>query len=95
MFKLSSLFLSMAFLLFVGWIFLATDPHERLDRGCRPVDWTGNLVLSLSAFVYPQGQTAVDATFKKIDYACQYTVWRLIYEEDWKAQQELTAKGEQ
>jgi hypothetical protein len=88
MFKLSSFFLSICFVVFMAWIFMSTDVHERLDRACKPVDWTGNVVLSMAAFVAPKSQTSVDAFFKKTDYACQYTIWRLIYEDEWKAQQQ-------
>jgi hypothetical protein len=88
MFKLSSFFLSVCFVIFIAWTFMPTDVHVRLERACKPVDWAGNIVLSMTAFVYPSGQASVDAFFKKTDYACQYSIWRLIYEEDWKSQQQ-------
>jgi hypothetical protein len=91
MFKISSLIFSMMFVFYVGWIMTSTDPHDRLSRACSPVDWMGNITLSLTAFVKPDGQASVDAFFKKTDYACQYSLWRLFYEEDWKSQQSAQA----
>lgn len=90
MFKISSFLFSMVFVFFIGWVVMPTDHHVRLERACKPVDWTGNVVLSMTAFIKPSGQSTVDTFFKKTDYACQYALWRLMYEEDWKAEQRET-----
>ena len=87
MFKMSSLVFSMIFVFFIGYVVISTDPHERLERACQPVDWMGNLTLSLVAFVKPDAQAGVNSFFEKTDYACQYTLWRLLHEKDYKAAQ--------
>lgn len=93
MFKISSLIFTMCFVFYIGWIVVSTDPHQRLDRACRPVNWTGNIVLSMAAFVAPSSQSTVDAAFKKGDYACQYSLWRLLYEDDWKKSNAASGRG--
>jgi len=75
---------SIGFVVFIVWILLASTPQTRLERACRPVDWTGNLATSTAALVAPSYQQSVTKTFRSIDYSCQYMLWRLFYEDDYK-----------
>lgn len=84
-------FWGLLFLGFVVWILAAAAPDKRIENFCRPVVWTGNVVTSMSALVLPQHQTRVQGWFNNLDYGCQYTVWRLFYQDDynkWKATQD-------
>lgn len=83
---LSSLF-GVLVLIYIGWIFLAGMPSERIDRGCRPVGWVGNIVTSIFAMGAPTLSKGSYRTFNNIEYGCQYAVWRLIYEKDWVEEQ--------
>jgi len=76
-------FWGLLFLAFVGWIFISANPTERLDRLCRPVGWSGNIIVSLSAMAVPEQQGTVQSWFDKLEYGCQYTAWRLLYQSDW------------
>ena len=76
-------FWGLLFLAFIGWIFISDSPNERLERVCKPIPWTGNLVTSLSSLVVPQHQVNIKRFSEKVDYGCQYTLWRLIYQEDY------------
>lgn len=90
-------FWGLLFLGFVFWIVIATSPLQRIENGCRPVGWVGNVTTSLSALVLPQQQARVKGWFEKLEYGCQYTFWRLFYEDDynkWKASTEVTAPAE-
>lgn len=83
-------FWGLVFLGFVFWIIAAADPNQRIQNGCRPIGWTGNVVTSLSALVLPKQQVTVQKWFDDVEYGCRFTVWRLFYQEDynkWKAQQ--------
>lgn len=85
-------FFGLLFLAFVGWIFVAGTPTDRIDHFCRPISWTGNVVVSMSALVLPKSQTTVQGYFDKVDYGCQYMTWRLFYQSDynaWRAAQNL------
>lgn len=78
-------FWGLLFLAFVGWAFLGGDGGERIARGCKPLGWAGNAVVSLTALGIPSQQARVDGWFKKFEYGCQYAVWRLVYEGDYTA----------
>lgn len=76
-------FWGLLFLAFVGWIFIVADPSERLVRVCRPIGWSGNVVVSVSALVVPDQQRTVQGWFDKLEYGCRYTTWRLLYQTEW------------
>ena len=84
-------FWGMLFLAFVAWVFLSGTPDERIKSACRPVGWTGNVVVSVSALVLPDQQTRVQGYFNKFEYGCRFLTWRLFYQEaynNWLAQQQ-------
>jgi len=83
-------FWGMLFLAFVAWVFLSGTPDDRIKSVCRPVGWTGNVVVSVSALVLPDQQTRVQGYFNKFEYGCRFLTWRLFYQEaynTWLAQQ--------
>jgi len=90
-------FWGLLFLAFVAWIVLAASPTQRIENACRPVHWVGNVVTSGSALALPKQQVTVQRWFDKIEYGCQYTVWRLFYQEaynEWvRAEEEARAKA--
>lgn len=70
---------------FIAYIFIADSPKGRIDRVCKPVEWTETVFVSITALVYPKGQGTVSSWFKQGDYSCQYIFWRQFYEDDYKA----------
>lgn len=78
----STLF-GVALLIWVAWIILATDHVARIERTCQPILWAGNAITSIIALTVPAYQDKVDASFARLDYGCRYTVWRLVYEQDY------------
>lgn len=76
-------FWGILFLLFVGWIFIPGTPNTRIEHACAPIGWSGNVVTSLSALALPNTQQTAQRWFDKFEYGCQYTVWRLIYQDEY------------
>lgn len=76
-------FWGLLFLAFVVWIFMAGDGSTRIARGCRPIAWGGNVVVSLTALALPNQQSGVKRWVDKVEYGCQYTAWRLFYQDDY------------
>ena len=76
-------FWGLVFLGFVVWIFMAVDGSARIERGCRPVGWAGNVAVSLTALVLPKEQNAVKKGADKAEYSCRYATWRLFYQADY------------
>lgn len=76
-------FWGIIFLVFVGWVFLAGTPESRIKNFCRPIGWTGNVVVSMSALVVPDQQSRLQGYFDKFEYSCQYLNWRLFYQDEY------------
>lgn len=74
----------LAVVVYIGWIVMAMSPMQRISRGCMPISWAGNLTVSLVAFLNPQWEAGTDHFFDRTDYVCRYSVWRLIYGQEWK-----------
>lgn len=89
-------FWGLMFLAFVVWVFIGASPNSRIANGCRPVGWSGNVVTSLTVLVLPSQETKIQGWFDNLEYGCQYTAWRLFYQDDYnKYLAEQAAKAEQ
>lgn len=80
-------FWGILFLIFVGWIFVPGHPTTRIDHACRPIGWGGNIITSVSSLAMPAQQQTIQKWFDKFEYGCQYTVWRLIYQDQYNQEQ--------
>ena len=69
--------------IFVFWVFAAPLPSERIVRVCQPIHWAGNLVTSTTALASEKHTDTSVRWSDKMNYSCQYMVWRLLYQEDW------------
>lgn len=78
-------FWGLLFLAFVAWIILATTPTKRIEHACRPIHWVGNVITSGAALAVPTQQQTIQRWFDKLEYGCQYTTWRLFYQEEYNA----------
>jgi len=63
-------FWGLLFLAFVVWIFVAGDGAARIERGCRPIQWAGNVMVSVTALAVPSQQAGVKRWVDKSEYAC-------------------------
>ena len=69
-------------LMFLGWVFLASTPQERMDRSCSWVGGTGALVEATGeVFTSPGSDTVLTIReyTNKLEYGCQYIIWRAFY----------------
>lgn len=86
-------FWGLLFLGFVFWVFVAGGGNTRIERGCRPIAWGGNVVVSLTALALPSQQSGVKSWVDKAEYGCRYTTWRLFYQDEYnkalEAQQQV------
>lgn len=78
-----STLIGVAILVWVAWIVLATDSEARIERTCQPVLWFGNVATSLTQLTFNEYQDSVQESFESADYACRFTVWRLLHEDAW------------
>lgn len=71
------------FMFFVVWMVAPANPTERMERACAPVNWIGNVTVSITAAVSAKNTAKVQSLFDSGNYHCQYILWRLFYEKDW------------
>lgn len=48
----------LALLMFIGWAMVSDTPTMRMERACRPVNWMGNLTVSMAALTEPSTRQA-------------------------------------
>ncbi|MBU9199792.1 hypothetical protein KTD31_00065 [Burkholderia multivorans] len=81
--QVKEILLGIPLVIFVFWVFAAPLPSERIVRVCQPIHWVGNLATSTTALA-SQSSTGTSARWSdKLNYSCQYMVWRLLYQEDY------------
>lgn len=78
---------------FIG-IFIVTSPADRMEKACAPVTWLGSIATSMSMLFNVDDKTIFKTRemFRSGAYGCKFTVWRLFYEDEWKAEQAAIAK---
>lgn len=79
--NVKELLIGLPVLVFVLWVFSAPIPQQRIDRGCQPINWVGNIATSTTALVTDSHTTTAARWSEKLTYSCQYTVWRLFYQD--------------
>ena len=74
---------SILFMVFVAWVFIADGGEQRITRACKPIDWGGVVFESITDLTFPEYSRNVDKWMDSAEFSCQYTVWRLFYEQEW------------
>jgi len=72
---------------FLLWTLLAAKPELRIERVCRPIQWSQNVAESIIGLTLPRLVTSVTESFGRVEYGCQYSVWRLFYEKKYIEEQ--------
>lgn len=81
--QLKELILGVPVLMFILWVFSAPVPQQRIVRVCEPIHWVGNVATSTTALATEQHTETTVRWSDKMNYSCQYMVWRLFYQEDY------------
>lgn len=71
-------------LIFAVWCLMGANRSMQMERACRPVGWFGNVTVSIVAVTAGSWVKSVAHSFDKVDYTCQYALWRLFYERAWQ-----------
>ena len=82
MFRIFDMLIFAGVLFFLGWIFLAATPEQRMDRACAPISWGGQLVEAGGELATSPHSGTVHTIREYTDkgvYGCQYIIWRAFY----------------
>lgn len=95
MLKPFSLIFFIAVMVWMGGIFVSTDPQVRMDRTCAPVEYMDKAGSGAMQLIDPGWGHATHIFFENMQYGCRFVVWRVFYEEDWKrAQQQQQGRSQ-
>ncbi|MBK3779937.1 hypothetical protein G3A43_06690 [Paraburkholderia aspalathi] len=83
--SIKEILLGIPVLMFVWWVFTAPVPQQRIERVCEPINWVGNLGTSATALATDTHTGTAERWSSKLDYSCQYMIWRLFYQKDYNA----------
>lgn len=73
------------FVVFAVWIVLAQGSTARIERACEPVNWIGNIAVSITALsgANTKNQDSVQGVINQFNYGCRYSIWRLFFEKEY------------
>lgn len=81
--QLKEILLGIPVVVFIFWVFTAPLPQDRIARTCQPIHWVGNLATSTTALSSEKHTTTTARWSDKLNYSCQYLIWRLFYQDDY------------
>ena len=81
--QIKELLIGLPILGFVIWVFMAPFPQDRIARSCQPINWVGNVATSTTALSSADNTKSTARWSDKLNYSCQYMVWRLFYQDDY------------
>lgn len=81
--QIKELLIGLPILGFVIWVFMAPFPQDRIARSCQPIHWVGNVATSTTALSSADNTKNAARWSDKLNYSCQYMVWRLFYQDDY------------
>lgn len=81
--QIKEILISIPLVIFIFWVFSAPLPQARIERVCEPIQWVGNLATSTTALSSERHTGTAMRWSDKLDYSCQYLIWRLFYQDDY------------
>lgn len=85
---------TVVFFVWIFWVLWTNSIYVRLDRACKPIEKAGNITTSVVLLFSKPAARATNKTFMHIDYGCEFTFWRLFFEDDYKAQELQEAQAQ-
>lgn len=68
-------------MVWVGGIFLTTNPTTRIDRACSPVTFADRILVALVQVIHEPYALGTHEVMLSVEYACKFTVWKTFYED--------------
>lgn len=81
MLKPFSMIFFIAVMVWIGGIFVTSDPRARIDRACLPVTFADSLLVAVVQVIHEPYAMGAHEMMLSIEYGCKFTVWKSFYEE--------------
>jgi len=69
-----------AVMVWVGGIFVTSDPRTRIDRACLPVTFADSVLVAVVQIIHEPYAMGAHQMMLSIEYGCKFTVWKTFYE---------------
>lgn len=70
-----------AVMVWIGGIFVTSDPRTRIDRACVPVTFADSLLVAVVQVIHEPYAMGAHEMMLSVEYGCKFTVWKTFYEE--------------
>lgn len=81
MLKPFSMIFFIAVMVWIGGIFVTSDPRTRIDRACVPVTFADSLLVAVVQVIHEPYAMGAHEMMMSVEYGCKFTVWKTFYEE--------------
>ncbi len=68
-------------MVWIGGIFVTSDPRARIDRTCLPVTFADSLLVAVVQVIHEPYAMGAHEMMLSVEYGCKFTVWKTFYEE--------------
>lgn len=68
-------------MVWIGGIFVTSDPRTRIDRACVPVTFADSLLVAVVQVIHEPYAMGAHEMMLSVEYGCKFTVWKTFYEE--------------
>ncbi len=68
-------------MVWVGGIFVTSDPRTRIERACLPVTFAESVLVAVVQIVHEPYAMGTHQMMLSIEYGCKFTVWKTFYED--------------
>jgi hypothetical protein len=69
-----------AVMVWVGGIFVTSDPRTRIDRSCLPVTFADSILVAVVQMIHEPYAMSTHQMMLSLEYGCKFTVWKTFYE---------------
>jgi len=76
-----SMIFFIAVMVWIGGIFVTSDPRARIDRACLPVTFADSLLVAVVQVIHEPYAMGAHEMMLSVEYGCKFTVWKSFYEE--------------
>lgn len=80
MLKPFSMIFFIAVMVWVGGIFITSDPRTRIDRACLPVTYADSMLVAVVQVIHEPYAMGAHQMMLAVEYGCKFTVWKTFYE---------------
>lgn len=80
-------------MVWAGGILVSSDPNTRIERACVPVSYLDKAVVAVVQLVHEPFAMSTHRLMVRIEYGCQFTVWKTFYEGTEKAAEDKREHG--